>query len=181
MKKLGFLRYVITAPSDLVAVLIVLVIRALWGARLSLEGGCVVVDLAPGSWPMRTWYRGWGGTTFGHALMIAPLDPKRRAEVVEHELVHVEQIEGHALMALVYAVPIAVTWHWLAGLVAWALSSIVSYLAAGVVAVLRGERYYDGNANEEAAYAQTMGEGRRHESIVDASPVSMPPKSRPKS
>jgi len=161
VKRLGFLRYVFTAPSDLVAVLIVLFIRAAWGSSLSREGGCLVVDLDPRSWPMRTWYRGWGGTTFGHAIMLAPLDPARRAEVMHHELVHVEQVEAHALMALAYAIPIAVTWHPLAGLVAWATSSWISYWSAGVVAVLRGESFYHGNTNEEAAYSQTPGEGKR--------------------
>lgn len=173
MKRFGFLRYVVTAPSDVVAVLIVLVVRALWGARLTLERGCVVVTLASGSWPMRTWYRGWGGTTFGHAMMLAPLALKQRVEILDHESVHVEQLEGHALMALVYAIPLAVTWHWLAGLLAWSLSSLVSYGAAGVVAVLRGESYYSGNANEEAAYAQTMVER------IEARPVSDPPKVEP--
>lgn len=176
MKRFGFLRYVITAPSDLVAVIIVLIVRALWGARLTFEGGCVVVTLATASWPMRTWYRGWGGTTFGHAIMLAPLDPKRRAEVLEHELVHVEQIEGHALMALVYAVQIALTWHWFAGLIAWATSSWISYAAAGVVAMLRGQPFYSGNANEKAAYAQTEGEGRVR---IDAEHASDPPTRTP--
>lgn len=171
MKKLGFLRYVVTAPSDLVAVLIVLVIRALWGARLTLEGGCVVVTLASGSWPMRSWYREWGGTTFGHAIMLAPMDPKARASVLAHEFIHVEQLEGHALMALAYSIPIA-AWSWVAALIAWSLSSIVSYVAAGVIAALRGERFYSGNANEESAYAQD----RRSDAVIDAMPVTVPPK-----
>ncbi len=158
MKRLGFLRYAFTAPSDVVAILILLTIRVLWGSRIGIERGCVVVVLATGSWPMRSWFRGWGGTTFGHAIMLAPLAPTRRRAVLEHELVHVEQLEAYALMALMYSIPIALHWYPVAGLVAWTLSNWLSSISAGVVAVLRGEPYYDGNTNEESAYAQTPGE-----------------------
>lgn len=151
-KKLGFLRYVFTLPADLVSVLVVLFIRIAWGARLNVERGCLTVTLASGSWPMRTWYRGWAGTTFCHAIMLAPLTPELRKEILDHELVHVEQIEARCLSGMLFGIVIAATWHPVAGVVAWLVSSILNYFAAGVVAVLRGKDFYRGNAFEEAAY-----------------------------
>lgn len=151
MKKLGFLRYVFTAPTDFISLLIVLAIRAMWGKRLVLEAGCVIVELDPKSWPMRTWYRGWGGTTFCHAIMLAPLG-ESRVRVLEHELVHVRQMEGYALLGLVLAVPLAFAWHPLAALVAWSVTPLLAYECAGIVAVLRGGSFYTDNANEQAAY-----------------------------
>jgi hypothetical protein len=152
MKKLDFLRYVITLPADIVSLLIVLFIRVAWGSRLNVESGCIVVTLSSGSWPMRAWYRGWAGTTFCHSIMLAPLTPDGRARVLAHELVHVEQVEARMLAGLLFGIVIAATWHPVAGVIAWALSSVLNYVAAGVVAVLRGKSFYRGNAYEVAAY-----------------------------
>lgn len=153
-RALGWLRYAVTLPVDVIAFAIVLFVRIAWGMNLRAMRGAVFVDLRPDSWPMRSWYREWGGTTFGHAVMLAPLPIDRRVVVIEHELVHVEQIEVYALFALVYSIPIAIFWHPLAGLLTWSMASWLSAACASAIAWLRGRAAYD-NQNEESARAQT--------------------------
>lgn len=161
MKKLGFLRYVFTLPADIVAVIMVLVIRVLWGARLNVEHGCITVTLASTSWPMRTWYRGWGGTTFCHAMMFAPMTPELRERVMAHELVHVEQIEARMVVGFLFGAMVMATGHVVVGLLAWGMSSILNYWAASLVAVLRGRGPYTGNLYERAAYDRVEKSGTR--------------------
>jgi hypothetical protein len=160
-RALGFLRYVFTLPADIVSLLMVLVIRALWGSSLNVERGCIVVTLRSTSWPMHSWYRGWAGTTFCHSIMIAPLTPDFREATMDHELVHVEQIEARMMTGMVFGIIIAAIGHPLVGLALWSLSSVLNYFAAGVVAVIRGKPFYEGNAFEQAAYDSTRRTGTR--------------------
>ena len=149
MIALTILRYAITLPVDLGAWLLVVIIRALWGESLRWEHGCLIVRLAPTSWPMRSWYRPWGGTTFGHAMMIAP----RADAVIPHELVHVEQVEAHALAGLVVGIVFAALGWWPVGLAIWWALPLLAYASGGVVAVLRGQSFYADNLFERSARA----------------------------
>jgi hypothetical protein len=148
---------IFTLPFDILAWLIVLFVRLFWGQKLHWVGLVLQAEFKPGSWPMRTWYENWGGTSFGHGAIYRPkaagddgLDTK--TEVHEHH--HTEQFEGSMLftflvglfcffmdMELVYCLAI------------WFSGSFVPYFCSGFVALLRGEDFYRGNVQEEGAYA----------------------------
>lgn len=141
-------------PADIPGWLIVLFLWLCWGFDLKLRGGIMMAEFKENSWPMRTWYRGWGGTTFGHAMIFAagfdPLGP-----LPYHELVHVEQFEAMTLAGYVPGVALALSIHPLAGLAMVVLFGFVAMLAAMAAAWLRGEKPYRGSVMEEAAYDAT--------------------------
>lgn len=134
--------------------LVVLLVRAAWGSDLWWSDGCLMARLSLSSWPARTWYRRWGGTTFGYGIMLAPASGD---QIVQHELVHVEQAEantlaGLALGALASLVSLS-PWPLLVG---WLGGAIMAYLGATLTAWLRSEPdAYRGNHLEEAAYNAT--------------------------
>ena len=161
------LLYLVALAPTLVMALIPLPVWLLWGRRLRWvdgtahrEGSCgaFVFELKPDGWFYRTFYQGWGGTTFGHVIMTAP-DP--RPELLRHEFVHVEQFDANALWGLALGVLLTVLGHPLVGLAGWAAAPAAQYSAAGIVAVLRGESFYGGNVNEEAAYAIALAAEQR--------------------
>lgn len=154
----GFL-YTISLLPTLVMALIPLPVWLFWGHRLRWvdgrqyrEGsaGAFVFELKPTSWFYRTFYQDWGGTTFGHVIMTAP-DPW--PELLRHEFVHVEQFDANALWGLVLCWIVGLMGHPLLGPIFWACAPALQYTTAGIIAVLRGESFYRGNVNEEAAYA----------------------------
>ncbi len=133
--------------------LLVLIIHALWGAELKyVDDYVLTTTLKSDSWPMRTWYKPWGGTTFGFGIMLAPgMDPR----VMVHELRHVKQLEVSSICGLICGM---ITWlfTWkLAGVLlmlgSWFLSPIMFYICAGIVALLYGQKYYENNIFEEDA------------------------------
>lgn len=159
-------------PADLVVTLgAFLVIWPLWGTNLTLRrqhgSWAVTAHLKLDSWPARTWYEGWGGTTFGHFLMLSPFMKDDRLErLLMHEFVHVEQFEigcvFGAVVMLASPLLFPIIGYWFP-LVMWAASSVL-YAACGyATAWLRGEPAYRGSAHEEAAYdAVTAYETKRH-------------------
>jgi len=103
MRYLGIIIiYAVSLPADILGMLAVLLVRALWGENLRFETvedraslPALACDLIPGSWASRTWYRQkingaymlrrenevatfgrwvtWGGTTLGpHAVFYGP-------------------------------------------------------------------------------------------------------------
>lgn len=142
--------------------LISLLVHALWGSGMYWDGLVLVTELSPKSWPMKTWYRGWGGTTFGYGMMLAPrvLAPKMPDSVLSHELVHVEQLEAAAISGLMTGLLVLTltrSWWGLAALfLCWISAGPLAYIAASVTAWLRAEpNAYSGNHMEEAAYNAT--------------------------
>jgi hypothetical protein len=107
--------------------------------------------LKPSSWPARTWYRNWGGTTFGYGIMLSATAGN---PVIEHELVHVEQAEANTIAGLVMgAIASAVILSPWPLFVGWLGGAALAYVGASVAAALRGEAdAYRGNHLEEAAY-----------------------------
>lgn len=164
------LLYVVCFPQNLVSWLAVLVIRALWGEDLEWEspteigrpgGPVLTVSLREDSWPSRTWYRKWGGTTLGHAIMYAHGRRARAGERWEpiqvHEHVHVEQFEAAMLKSLVVGLAVAIMLHSIAGVMfgvaIWSTGYVAMGAANWTTAWLRGEDPYRGSHHEEAAYA----------------------------
>jgi len=142
----------LTCPTDLAGAAWVLLVRLLWGRSLDARDGVLVVVLRAESWPTRTWYRGWGGTTIGHAVMLADDDP----HVLAHELVHVAQVEAAAMLGVLLAgVAAAAGASWCVALLVWALTPAASYAGAVLAALLRGRAPYRENVLEAAAYAET--------------------------
>lgn len=152
-----YLLYVCTLPSDAIAWTAVLLLRALWGSALGWRDGALVVVLRADSWPVRTWYRGWGGTTLAHGILIA-MD---RPDVVFHEQQHVRQSEAAGLCALVMGVGLAIAGQVVAGVVLWAALPWFVYGAAMLAAAARGEAPYRHNVLEDAAYDATDEHGPR--------------------
>lgn len=139
-------------PTNLLAGLVALFIRVAWGNDLYyLPGKAFVVRLSPTSWPMRSWYQNWGGTTFfGHFVMVAS---DASSTVLEHEPEHVEQFEILGLLGLLTGIALSVAGWWWVGLIAWTLFPVLGYLGAVLIAVLHGRSAYKGNAYERAAHA----------------------------
>ncbi len=146
-----FLRYFITFPWDVLVIPLVLVIHLLWGENLRMEGLVVCTDLKADSWPRRTWYAKWGGTTFGHAIMYRP-SPREKTKVHEH--VHVHQFEASMLKSmLVGLLVLPVTGKLWLSYAIWALGFSLYLAANWATAVLRGGEAYRGSVHEEHAYA----------------------------
>lgn len=152
--------YIPSLPSDLLALLWGALVRVLWGESLRWDDGALVVTLRKDSWPARTWYAQWGGTTLSHGIMINGADAAR-TRILFHEHVHVKQFEGSALCALVMAAGFASSHAYLPALVLWIALPWFLYGASMLVAVLRGENAYRHNAEEEAAYDATDEHGPR--------------------
>lgn len=137
---------------------IVFIVRALWGEKLEWQNGIPVVWLKPDSWPRRTWYKQWGGTCFGHGIM---LSETATPNTVAHEFAHVEQIEASALAGLIFGVLLSIV-----TLNAWPFVVLYlglpygAYLCASLTALVRGEGSpYMGNHFEESARAIATGHG----------------------
>lgn len=158
--KLILLR-LLTLLADVPGAFLALAVMALWGGGMGWRSGLLLVYLDPRSWPARTWYRGWAGTTIGHAVVLNCWTPDTTSAVLQHELVHVEQHEGFALvgLALGAATVAAGASLWL-GVFAAVATSPLCALAAIAVAWLRGEPAYRGSAQEEAAYDAATREAR---------------------
>jgi hypothetical protein len=137
-----------------IGTLIALLFKALWGKSMDWESDVLFTTLDDKSWPARTWFKGWLGSTLGYGVLLAPnaSDSTRR-----HELVHVEQYEAAAVLGLVLGLIVWATVHSAWGIAAlfacWMLTPWLSFGAALLVAWLRGEASaYRGSHLEEAAY-----------------------------
>lgn len=155
-------RVVAALPADVVGWLVVLLVRLLWGRRLRWRLGALRCQLREKSWPSRSWYRGWGGTTvaphavfFGHRTAVSPEDSAAPGIIEVHEAVHTEQGEAACLGWSVVALCLA--WHYpVAAAVVWCAAWPVSMVGGWLAAMLRGEKAYRGAAHEEGAYSQDL-------------------------
>ena len=135
--------------------LVALVVHALWGEKTWWIDGVLFTELKVDSWPNRTWYKGWGGTTFGYGIMLAP---NQAESVSKHELVHVEQGEASVVGGIFTGLLAVLITHsiWSVPLFffCWITSWWMAYLGSMVAALLRGEKSaYRGSHLEEAAYS----------------------------
>ena len=149
--------YLFSFPADCVGWLTVLFLWACWGTKLRWQYGCLTCELKPGSWPMRTWYKGWAATCLGHAMFFAPkiqFGPGADTPTEVHELHHVRQTEaamlGSFVVGLVALLGGCNLW---VALAIWATGSLLMMLSSGVSAVLNGDHFYWGAHHEVAAYA----------------------------
>lgn len=149
MRWTRYLLYPALLPIDIfVWLLIMPFIRFAWGKNLHWDDGVLLVELRPDSKPMQSWYRTWGGTTFGHGIMVAP---DQAPATLIHERTHVRQLETAALAGVVLAL-CAVWQSPIAALLIWVLTPILVYVAGMVTALCYGLDAYRGNPAEEAAY-----------------------------
>jgi hypothetical protein len=155
MKRL--ILYFICLPWDIAVWLIILFSYLFWGDKLFWEDG-LWCEFKKDSWPMRTWYKEWNGTTFGHGGW---LRYNYLEKTLNHELIHVEQFEANMLFTFILAVfalcigllhaiyiPTFITCSvvWLLGGFPWAANWLTAYL--------RDEDFYFGSIHEESAYSQ---------------------------
>lgn len=165
MKKLPK-RYWLTTiwvlPAFLISTIIVLFLWLFWGTKLHWLRG-LWFELKENSWPHRTWYKNWGGTTFvwggfyapGRAGDLSKVDTK----IERHEHTHIEQGEMAQLMGLIIAIVVFFSfWSvnlWQRGLfigfLIWTSSALLHYVCGGIQAVMNGEKFYRGNLSEESA------------------------------
>lgn len=144
-----YLLYPLMLPTDIVGWLVMwIIVRPFWGKSLVWSDGVLLCELRPDSWAMQTWYKRWGGTTIGHAIMVAP---NQAASILVHERVHVMQLETSALASAVMALLAVWQAPW-AALVIWALGPTLVYLAGMLSALCYGLDPYRGNPAETAAY-----------------------------
>lgn len=172
--------YLVCLPNDLCAWLAMLLIRALWGERLEWTsmsemgepgGPVLTVSLRKDSWPSKKWYRRWGGTTFGHAIMYGHARRAREGDdwnpIQVHEHIHVEQYEAAMLRSLLVGLVVALVMHSAVGIIVGCCIWVSGYLLMGAsnwtTAWLRGEDPYRGSHHEEAAYAADDIYERGHE------------------
>jgi len=149
-------------PAALVSWVVVLWCWLWWGTRLHWCEG-LWCEFKPTSWPMRTWYRRWGGTTFVWGGILAP---GRAGElgVIDtqteiHEHIHLEQAEAAQLASFIYGLSVLLMWRTteaaIYGLVIWVGGAAFIYCCTMLQAWFRGEEPYRGNHLEEAAYGLT--------------------------
>lgn len=149
-------------PGDIISWLIVLGSWAFWGTKLHWLGG-LWFEFKENSWPMRTWYRRWAGTSFGHGGWYAPGRSGSTGidtDVEAHEHVHSEQYEMSMLFGFISALAVFV-YHFAAygtfivwlPLAIWTFSGVLLYQCSLATAYMRGEDPYRGSTLEEAAYS----------------------------
>lgn len=166
MKPGKYVTYLWTWPQDILMWLFwILPFYALWGERLRWEEGSLVFNLKPDSWPMRTWYSKWGGTSIGHAIMYAshiqPDSTGALHRITVHEQHHVKQFESVSFASFMTAwIPFAVLaahdlWESavICGLVLWLLGHTFHGVGNFFVAWLLGGRAYRDSYHEQSAYA----------------------------
>lgn len=144
--------YVASFPADVICWLIILTMWLCFGHQLQWKHGVLTFELKRDSWPQRTWYAGWGGTTFGHGIMFA-VDHLDWDPIWLHELVHVEQFEAECLQNTIFFAICTLLGFWWVGLIWWAGAPLLGVLAGYTTAWLRGEEFYMGSHLEEAARA----------------------------
>lgn len=144
--------YLFTFVFDLPVWLLILFVHLLWGRNLHWEDTVLCTEFKLNSWPVRTWYKNWGGTTFGHGIVYgpAPIESTRR-----HEHVHVEQYQASMVNGFLHAIiALLITGNLWFSAVVW-FSGYVTYLCSNwITAFIRGEPVYSGSAHEEHAYAE---------------------------
>lgn len=165
-KKLPFYFYVSilwTWPNDILVFLIVLFFRLFWAENCHWNYGLWCV-LRKGSWPARTWFKGWGAVALGHGGIInygRAGGPGVDTKLEFHEQrFHVKQIEVILLVFFTFAVIAHLTGESLTrvdltekvftGL--WPVGFWVTYFLGIVMSVLRGDEAYKENIFEDAAY-----------------------------
>jgi hypothetical protein len=159
-----WLTYIYTISWDMIVWICVLGIRAFWGQKLHWLNG-LWCEFKKNSWPTRTWYKRWRGTTLGHGGIYnndvsggEGLD----TETEVHEHIHVDQYESAMLRAFLMAIVILSTLWYVGeprlgigiGYVVWLLGGVVHVLTNTFQAWMRGEDSYRGAVHEESAYAQ---------------------------
>lgn len=144
-----YILYLFTTPIDLFGWALMIFVGLVWGPGWPRwVDGVLIATVRNSSWPGRTWYKRWGGTTFGHAIMIR----EGQEGVLEHELVHVRQFEVISLLAFLVFCAQCVRFPIWTALITWIAIPIAHYSAAVFVALMQGRDGYRNNVLEEAAY-----------------------------
>ncbi|RLD67833.1 MAG: hypothetical protein DRI98_12360 [Bacteroidetes bacterium] len=152
-------------PNNIIIWIATLIIWSLYGHRLHWNDG-LWCELKKDSWPSRTWYKGWGGTTLGHGGFYATGKTKGQGvdtEIEFHEHIHIEQFEAGMLRVFLIAIFIMsvclLASQPMLGLYIalplWFAGALITFVPNWLQALIRGEEAYMGSHHEESAYAQT--------------------------
>ena len=134
--------YLVCIPIDLVALLIFLALRVMYGGELRVQHG-VLIFISKKDLPNIS------GITLGHAIAV-DFGEDANVELFRHEHVHVRQFEGTALAGaalIVYLLALGLRW----SVVPFAFLPWIHYYASSAAAWLGGRPLYRGNVLEEAA------------------------------
>lgn len=141
----NILRYGVCFPFIITGWPLLLLIRLLWGESTTVIDGVLVVRLMEGS--LLTKIEGWGGITFGRAIMLWP----HQEAVIPHEMQHVQQDEAFGAAGFVIGNVLVACGHPGWGLGLWAAMPLLVYGGGALVAWLRGGNVYRDNFLERAA------------------------------
>ncbi len=160
-----YVTYLWTWPQDILMwVFWILPFWALWGRDLRWLEGCLCFNLKEDSWPARTWYAKWGGTSIGHAIMFNTRIPQTTEpldSLTVHELSHVKWFETVMFTSFMTAwIPfifLGAHGHWMSacicGSIVWVTGHTLQGLGGFFVAWVLGGRAYRDSYHEQAAYA----------------------------
>ena len=159
----SYLSYLWTFPADILCWFFVgVVLYAFFGRKRNWTAGCLCIEFREGSWPTRTWYRRWAGTTLGNTIIYnvgrsgkpGIIDTKTE----QHEQIHVAQYRTMQLLGMIITIinvlsgfDFQTEWYELLLLPSAAL---LAYLVSMLQALISGEAPYRDNIFEESAYAQ---------------------------
>lgn len=149
-------------PPFLISATIIMCLYLLWGNTLHWFEG-LWFELNKNSWPIRTWYKNWLGTTFVWGGFYAPgrvqdiLVADTKTERHEHK--HIIQGEIATLSGFLMAVSVFIHFRhlgfWERGLIhafiMWTPSALIYYFAGGITSILRGGEFYRDNHLEQSA------------------------------
>ena len=169
-----WLTYLYTGDYDLIMWTVVILIRILWGQKLQWLNG-FWCEFKENSWPMRSWYKNWSGTCFGHGGIGRPGmlgEPGVIDTSTEyHEHFHGRQYEATMLRSFVIGLgifaimaalgnPVAGFW---TGYVIRMLGPALHVLCNSIQSWLEGKEFYRNAVHEEAAYSITAEHFRWHQ------------------
>jgi cbb3-type cytochrome oxidase subunit 3 len=159
----SYLTYLWTWYTDILCWFFVgVVLYALWGTKRHWTAGCLCLEFKEGSWPTRSWYRRWAGTTLGHTILYN-VGRSGKPGIVDtpverHELIHVHQYQVMQLLGMIVTAVNVLSgfdfrteWH---ALLLLPSAAALAYLVSMLQALIRGESPYRDNIMEESAYAQ---------------------------
>ena len=148
--------YIYCLPRDIFHWLILLLFWSLWGENLRWQRG-LWFDFKKGSWPMRTWYKNWAGTTLGHGGWYSP-NPKE--PTIYHESRHTKQSEAYFLktifLFLYFCIVFILSGNIILSMATAAIfDGLIPWIPNWIHAWLSNLPIYKGSIHEEAAYGLT--------------------------
>lgn len=150
-----FVIYLLCFIPDMICFISLFPLYLLWGTKLRIENSGIWFEFKENSWPMRTWYKKWGGTTLGHCGFYRP-NPVQK--IKNHEAFHVLQFEAYIIKTVLQLVflfiMLNITNFIFSFLLTFAIFSngYLTWLGNWMHSWLRSKKVYKESIHEQAAY-----------------------------